>query len=225
MMKVQNPLLLRLFLAILAMLPLQLNAAENDYAMETFYKDATYTHFINSMTEHYSFLSSCVPSHNAKLTVYAMYVFKKHPDFASNVVGDFSSFDSCQQEVICKSLIAAGFTNEANKIDEKYNNACQATDKLNLKQINNMQLLNNIETYEDEKLQATIIDSSWAAYFATGDEQHIAKMVEYVRVHEGQSEHALAISAIQTDASIHAQRDPTIDQIITKQQGQQHCFR
>lgn len=186
-----------------------------DYSAETFYKDGTYTHFINSLSEARTFQSSCDPS-NSKLTVYATMVLRSHPDFAAKIVDDFAILDSCQQQTICKSLIASHYQNQVKIINEKYNNACTLSEGDAIDVISNVTFLDKIESYEDQRIQLAKIDHCWAAFFATGDEKHILKMLEYAKQYEGHSEHAQIISEFLSSSSALAQVDPAINEIMAK---------
>ncbi|MGD9592110.1 MAG: hypothetical protein AB7V32_06285 [Candidatus Berkiella sp.] len=199
-------------------------AISDQYSLETFYKDETYSHFVNAISSAHSFHSSCDPT-NSKMIVFATYVFKKHPDFATQVVVDFAAFDTCQQQVVCSSLMNARFYGELNAINEKHQNACTINDSISSDNLN-MQLLSNIESYEDENKQSIYMDNCWAAFFATGDESHISKMVEYAKLHQDREEHARIISDFIAKASSLAQQDPLLNDILDKHtQGCLSCFR
>lgn len=217
--------LIRPFFAAFLCLPAFCIAYVDDYSVETFYKDATYTHFVRSISETYSHDYSCHPA-NDKLITYAIHVLIKHPDFAPNLVNDFASFETCQQQVVCASLQGASFHNELRAINEQYHGACQVSMSTAVQNANNISFLSTIETFEDQKQQAANIAHCWAAYFATGDEKTIAKMVEYVKAFQGQYEHTQAISEIETRVMILAQHDPEFNNILVKHsQDCLSCFR
>ncbi len=202
-------------LAILLCVPQFAFALVDDYSVETYSKDETYAHFTNSLSGSSSFNSSC-DSSNSKVLIYATIVLRKHPDYVAKLVNDFASFDSCQQRMICASLTATGFNNEIRTINDKNNSACLFNDNIAIQNINNIQFLNKIETYEDAKLQASYMDHYWAAYFATGDESYIAKMVEYARLHKGQSGHEYIISEFEYASTVIAQKDPAFNDLLVK---------
>ncbi|MBS0287039.1 MAG: hypothetical protein JSR17_07075 [Proteobacteria bacterium] len=211
------------FIAISLSLPV--SAYVDNYSVETFYKDATYSHFLRSITESYNHQYVCDPG-NTKLIVYAIHVLKKHPDFAVKLVDDFGTLEDCQQQVVCASLAGASYHNEHNAINAQYNGVCTANQSLAIQNANNITFLNKIETVEDENRQALYMASCWAAFFATGDEKTIAKMAEYAKAHQGQSDHQLAIAEFESSAMLLAQQDPTINDILTKQSYQcLSCFR
>ncbi len=196
-----------------------------DQSVETFYKDGTYTHFINSLSAGHTFQTSCDPS-NSKLTIYATMVLRSHPDFASKIVDDFATLDSCQQQTICKSLIASNHHNEVKAINEKYNEACFMSGNEPVDIITNVTFLDKIESYEDQRIQLEKIDHCWAAFFATGDEKYILKMMEYTKQYESNSEHAQIISEFLSSSSVLAQLDPAINEIMVKNSFNcLSCFR
>lgn len=224
-MKAKVITLLRICFISLLHIPLVSFAYVDDYSVETFYKDATYAHFVKSLTETYSYHYSCDPT-NAKLITYATHVLRKHPDYAMSLVADFGLLESCQQQVVCASLKGAGQHNAVNAINEKYNNVCSMNDSVALINAAHVKFLDKIETAEDEKQQAMVMDACWAAYFATGDETYIIKMVDYAKTHQGQSEHAQTIAEFVSVSMVHAQNDPKIDEIIAKQTHHcPSCFR
>lgn len=204
-------------LLLLVMLCLPLSAmADNE--IETFYKDPTYTHFINSSETFKNIQTTHDPYAVSKILIYSTLILQKHPEFSSKIVNDFGTFDVHQQAILYKSLVGAGFTKEANEITVKYQFKTDANSDL-LNKIKSTQFLETINTRNELDFQAAIMDFCWVGFFATGDEKYIAKLVDYAKKHQyatSQDPHFIPMQAYYWSSGALAKQDPTIKAVLTK---------
>lgn len=206
----------KLLLVVMLCLPI---SAMADNEIETFYKDPSYTHFIES-SERFDYLKTTQdPYLVSKLLFYTTLVLHKHPEFGEKIVNDFNSFNAHQKSMFYQGLIIAGLTIEANQITQKYQFEAKPNANYSLNRIKNIQFLDKIETRDELDFQAAIMDFCWVSYFATGDEQYIAKLVDYAKKHQDvtrEDPHFIPMQAYYWSSSALAKQDPTIKAVLAK---------
>lgn len=185
----------------------------------TFYKDPTYKNFIESSTSFNYIEKSDDPYFESKMLIFTTLVLNKHPDFGQKLVKDFDSLNTHQKRIIYKGLMGAGLTKEANEITRLYQYKAESNANLTVEKINNLTFLDKIETREQLDLQAATLDFCWSSYFATGDEQYIAKLVKYAKRHQNVSSKDPQFITLQAyfwaSASL-SKQDPAINAILVK---------
>jgi len=205
----------KLLLVVMLCLPI---SAMADNEIETFYKDPTYTHFIKSSETFKNIQTTQDPYAVSKVLIYSTLILHKHPEFSAKIVNDFATFDVHQQTIFYKSLVGAGFAKEANEITVKYQFKTETNSDL-LNKIKNTQFLDSIKTRDELAFQAAIMDFCWVGFFATGDEQYIAKLVDYAKKHQDattQDPHFIPMQAYYWSSGALAKQDPTIKAVLTK---------
>ena len=212
-MKTIRVTILKLFACIALCLPLSAIAKGE---VETFYKDPTYTNFIET-SERFNYLeNSQDPYLESKFLVYTTLILHKHPDFKSNIVKDFGSFNTNQKSMIYQGLLGAGFTKEANEITRRYHYEIAPNVNFTVDKINAIQFNDKIETREQIDLQAAIMDYCWVSFFATGEEKYIRKLVEYAKKHEDTNSHFIPVQAYFWSSGALSKQDPNIKEILVK---------
>ena len=184
--------------------------------VETFYKDPTYTNFMET-SERFNYLeNSQDPYLESKFLVFTTMVLHKHPDFKTNIINDFGSFNDHQKSVIYQGLLAAGFTKEANEISLRYHYTLKPKLSVTVDKINALQFMDDLKTRQQIDLQAAIMDYCWVSFFATGEEKYIGKLVEYAKKHEDTISHFIPVQAYFWSSGALSKQDPNIKEILVK---------
>lgn len=185
----------------------------------TFYKDPTYKNFIESTTSFINIEKMEDPYIEPKMIIFTTLVLNKHPDFAHKLVKDFDSLNTHQKRIIYKGLMGAGLTKEANEITRLHQFKAESKTILTVEKINNLTFLDKIETREQLDLQAAMLDFCWVSYFATGDEQYIAKLVNYAKRHQNvgsKDPQFITLQAYLWSSASLSKQDPAIYAILVK---------
>lgn len=146
--------------------------------MQVFYKKPSFERFMKITEDLAKFHED--RKINSGAVIFTMLALEKHPDFPAKVVPTFEKLAQNQKILLYTGLVGAGQDKEAASIVKQYHYTHPLTVNLKATQISELELLKSLKTTEELEQQIRIIDYLWAAFFATGDEKYLQKMLDYL---------------------------------------------
>ena len=133
--------------------------------LQTFYQQPTFLKFIQLTSD----MNNQGRSNNLLLTFSAM-VIDKHPDYAKKIAENFPNYSSNEKALLFKALTASDSKNTINFINNSYHYKTDIEPQFTVKTTNTLKINDNPDN----------LDRLWAAYFATGDDIYLLKMIRYI---------------------------------------------
>ncbi len=134
--------------------------------LQTFYQRPTFLKFIYLTTD----AVNCYPQSDQSLLTFSTMAIDKHPDYAKKIAENFDSYSSKEKELLVKSLIASNNKSALDVINNSYHYKIEVAPQLTVKTINTLNINDDPNN----------LDRLWAAYFATGDDTYLLKIIRYV---------------------------------------------
>jgi hypothetical protein len=193
--------------------------------IQVFYKNPTYAKFLKA-TEYMSALSQ-EPHVNSLGVIFTMLALEKHKDFAPKLVKDFGGMQHDQQVLIYTGLVGAEYQKEMDEIRKKYSYEHLLKVSFKAKELEELQFSSSLKNLEALEQQVNIMDFLWSAFFATGDDKYLSKMIDYlaknkdnIKLHwdetlpKDQQYQKIAIETLLWSIKSNCCQDPQIKKII-----------
>lgn len=100
--------------------------------------------------------------------IFSTMVVDKHPDYLKKISENFSKYSSEEKQLLFSTLIATGNVKALNKQDQHY--AAITAPNFTPKAIKSLEVNDSPDN----------LDRIWAAYFATGDDKYLQKIIQYI---------------------------------------------
>lgn len=138
-------------------------AASPAQEMQTFYHQPSYEKFILD-------IRTINLSGSDTVQMFATMVVDAHPQYAKQIVQYFPEYSEQEQQLLFSALVATNNQAAINDITKKYHYKNSSTSSLTAQQIKNLEINDTPSN----------LDDIWIAYFATGDEKYLLKIIKYI---------------------------------------------
>lgn|SRR3990167_611763 len=137
-------------------------AAEQE--LQTFYHHPDFSNFIRIT----SVIVNNYPKRSDLLLTFSTMVVDAHPDYLKKISEGFSKYSSKEKQLLFSTLIATANSDVLSKVDQ--NNVIKTPPKYTSKTIKELKINDDPDN----------LDRAWAAYFATGNNEYLQKIIQYI---------------------------------------------
>lgn len=139
------------------------NAADN---IQTFYHNPSYKSYIAITTAAIDTSATVDDS----VLVFSTMAVDSHPDYGNNIFKNFAKYSTKEKQLLFLTLMATDNQKAINEIMHTYHYNNNQKPKFTVKDIKQLNINDD----------PGMLDNSWAAYFATGNDEYLLKIIRYV---------------------------------------------
>lgn len=161
-------------------------ADQKQLAMQQFYRQPSFNQLVKNVNwliqgDEQQKKQQTTHFQSGATEVYAVMAVHKHPSYVTEISKKFAKLPQHTQNIFLYSVTANGYADEAKKIQQQYSIHDKVTINYTPQKIQSLEVSDS----------AFNLDLLWTAYFATGDNAYLKKILNYIN----RQDHFILIAA------------------------------